>query len=164
VALNSNASFLEQHNLTGGVTIVRYIEGLKNPSDSVQERIYKIMFEQSQDVRIGVFRIKPSIFRFEREIRAILYPKRDVFTPLEDPHPDKSGFSLSIDNVEQGKSSHINFIDAVYVHPTLDEGSMTFQVVKEINRLFGVSEIPIIADRMEALGDDITLPPKADRV
>jgi hypothetical protein len=157
--LENNAPFLEQHGLKGGVAEVQYLDGLKNPDEVAQERIYQIIFEQAEDVRIGVFTIKPSIFDFEREIRAIVYPKRELLDPIEDPHPDMSGFALSIDSEPQGKLSLVRFIEAIYIHPTLGGESITFQAVKEINTLSGVAEIPIIADKIEALGDDIALPP-----
>lgn len=160
--LTNNAPFLEQHGLTGGLAEVQYLDGLKNPDEAVQGRIYKIIFEEAQDVRIGIFTIKPSIFYFEQEVRAIIYPKRELLDPIEDPHPDISGFSLSIGDKSQRELPLASFIEAIYIHPTLGEESITFQAVKEINRLFGVPEIPIIADRIEALGDDLALQPIVD--
>ena len=90
-------------------------------------------------------------------MRAIIYPKRELLDPLEDPHPTTSGFSLSIGGREQEKRSLIGFIEAIYLHPTLGEDSITFQAVKEINRLFCLEELPIIAEKIEALGNDVAL-------
>jgi len=161
--LQNNASFLEQHGLKSGVADVEYLEGLKNPDEGVQERIYQVLFERDQDLELGLFTIKPSIFDFEREVRGIIYPKREFNDPLKDPHPDKSGFHLSIGGSEaQGEQSILGFIEKVYVHPMLGDDSMVVQVVKEINMRFGVAEIPVVADKIEAFGTDIMLPPTAD--
>jgi len=125
------------------------LEGLKNPTERVHDEIYEIVVAAA-DVRLAMFSIKPSIYQFEREIRAILYPKReDIFTPITDPHPEKNGFSLSIGE---------DFIEEVYVHPTLDNDSMMIKAVQEPHRLFGVPHIPVTADRIEAFGQNIRLP------
>lgn len=156
--IEGNASFLEENGLEGAVAEVEYLDGLKNPDEEVQERIYQIIFEKEQDYRIGLFTIKPGIFDFEREVRAIILPKRSLLDPVKDPHPNVSGFALSIAGSEpQGERSITHFIEKVYLHPTLDEGSITFQAVKEINKLFGVAEIPVVAEKIEAMGADITL-------
>lgn len=44
---------------------------------------------------------------------------------------------------------------------TLGEDSMMVGVIKEINNSFGVSEIHIVADRIEAFGPDVALHPIA---
>jgi hypothetical protein len=82
----------------------------------------------------------------------------NLLDPLDDPHPTTSGFSLSIGGREHEWRSLIGFIEAIYLHPTLGEDSMTFQAVKEINRLSCLEEIPIIAEKIQALGDDVALP------
>lgn len=38
-----NSKVLEEHRLIGTLAEVEYVEGLKNPDDEVQERIYQIM-------------------------------------------------------------------------------------------------------------------------
>jgi hypothetical protein len=162
--LHNHTQFLEQHALKGGVADVKYLEGLKNPDEQVQEQIYQILFEQDQDLDLGLFTIKPSIFDFEREVRAVIYPKRDLLDPIDDPYPDKSGFHLSIENSEQqGEQSIAQFIEAVYVHPLLDEDSMMVHTVKEINNRFELGEIPVVAEKIEAMGANIMLPPIVDR-
>jgi hypothetical protein len=40
---------------------------------------------------------------------------------------------------------------------------MMFNTVIELNKLFGVAEIPVIADRIEALGPDVLLVPSNKR-
>jgi hypothetical protein len=75
--LDNNAPFLEKHGLEAGVLDVQYLSGLKNPNEAVQDRVYQLIFEQAEDVRLGVFSIKPDIFDFECEVRAIIYPKRE---------------------------------------------------------------------------------------
>jgi hypothetical protein len=150
--LKNNSSFLEQNSLNGQVVDVRYVEGLTSPDERVHDQIYEIL-EESDSVDVMLFRIKPSIYAFEQEVRAIIFPKRDIFAPLVDPHPDKNGFPLDIG---------ADFIDAVYVHPALSEESMMVQVVKEINARFGMEGVPIIADRVEAMGQSIRLQPQDD--
>jgi hypothetical protein len=73
--LEQHAPFLEQRGLKGGVADVEYLEGLKNPDEGVQERIHQILFEKEQDLELGLFTIKPSIFDFEQEVRGIIHPK-----------------------------------------------------------------------------------------
>lgn len=153
-----NSPLLEQHGLMGGVAEVEYVEGLRNPDDEVQERIYQIIFERDRDIRIGLFAIKPSVYEFEHEVRAMLYPKRDLLAPIEDPHPDVSGFSLPVNPDAEGMRSLVAFLEGVYVHPMLDKESLMVQAVKEINRRFDVGQIQVVADKIEALGSDVTLP------
>ncbi|MDT5270618.1 MAG: hypothetical protein QOH49_2804 [Acidobacteriota bacterium] len=148
--LENNAGFLEQNGLNGQVVDVRYIDGLKNPDERVQDRIYEIL-EESDGVEVMMFRIKPDIYSFEQEVRAVLYPKRDIFAPLVDPHPSANGFSLQFGS---------DFIEAVYIHPALNEDSMMTRVVEEINARFGANGVPVIADKVEAFGKDIRLEPR----
>jgi len=153
-----NTPFLERHGLAGDVVEVDYLHDLKNPNEKVQERIYEILFERDRDLRLGLFAIKPDAYQFEHEVRAILYPRRDFLDPIEDPHPNVTGFSLLTNLSVNGKRSLADFIDSVYLHPMLDKESLMVQAVTEINRRFDVEEIPIVADKIEALGSDITLP------
>lgn len=152
-----NSSLLEEYGLIGTMAEVEYVEGLKNPDDEVQERIYQIMFERDRDINVGLFAIKPSVYEFEREIRAIVYPKRELLAPLADPHPNMSGLSLRVNHEVDGMRSVVDFVDGVYVHPTLDENSLMVQAVTEINRRFEVGMIPVLADKLEALGSDVML-------
>lgn len=157
--LEYNSSFLESHGLEGAIVDVQYVEGLKNPDEQVHDRIYEIISSTPNAV-LGMFSIKPSIYDFEREVRAIIFPKRDMFEPLTDPHPNVSGFALQVGSTNsQDEPSVASFIDAVYVHPTLSEGSMMIEALREVNSLFGIADIPIIADRIEAFGQNILLPP-----
>ena len=153
-----NSAFLAEHELIGTLAEVEYVEGLKNPDDEVQERIYQIMFERDRDVNVGLFAIKPSVYEFEREVRAILYPKRELLSPLEVPHPNINGFSLPLNPDAEGMRSVADFIESVYVHPMLDKDSLMVQALTEINKRFDVTEIPVVADKIEALGSDVTLP------
>jgi hypothetical protein len=132
-----NSQILERHGLIGGLAEVEYVEGLKTPDDEVQERIYQIMFERDRDIHIGIFAIKPSVYEFEHEVRAMLYPKRDLLAPLENPNPNMTGFSLPV-NPEGASRSLVNFIESVYLHPMLDKDSLMAQAVKEINSRFDV--------------------------
>lgn len=145
-----NSTFLEEHGLDGAVSDVSYVDGLKNPDEQVHDRIYEIT-TASPNITVGMFSIKPSMYAFEQEVRAIIFPKRDIFSPLTDPHPNCDGFSLNIEP---------DFIEEVYVHPTLSDTSMMVEIVGELNRLFDVPHIPIVADRIEAFGRDIRLEPR----
>jgi hypothetical protein len=158
--ITNSTSFLEEQGLEGAVAAVEYIDGLKSPNEDVQEQICQIMFERDRDYRVGLFAIKPSVYEFEQEVRAILYPKREVLSPIEDAHPDLSGLHLPIAGSEPKIMQTIpEFIEKVYVHPMLSEDSMMVQTIKEINRQFGVSEIPVVANKIEAMGTDVVLPP-----
>ncbi|MCM3869283.1 MAG: hypothetical protein ND895_01130 [Pyrinomonadaceae bacterium] len=156
--IEGNASFLQRQGLVGDVAEVEYLEGLKNPDEVVQDRIYEIIFGRDRDLRLGLFAIKPNAYEFEHEVRAILYPKRDLLDPIEDPHPNVTGFSLPISPMADGERSLADFVDSVYLHPMLDKDSLMVQAVTEINRLFDVAEIPVVADKIEALGSDVALP------
>lgn len=161
--IDNNTSFLEKYRLEGAVADVEYVQDLKSPDEEVQERIYQIMFERDRDYRIGLFAIKASIYVFEQEVRAIIHPRRDLLGPIENPNPDMSGFPLPIggrDPHNQRTLSH--FIEKVYVHPMLSENSMLVQTIKELNARFSVPEIPVIADKIEAMGVEIGLPPVLD--
>jgi hypothetical protein len=107
---------------------------------------------------VGLFAIKPSVYEFEREVRAILFSKRELFVPLEVPHPNISGFSLPLNPEADDTRSVIDFIESVYVHPILEGDSLTVRAVTEINRRFDAADIRIVADKIEALGRDVTLP------
>ena len=148
--LENSSSFLQRQRLKGEVADLRYIEGLKNPDDGVEDQIYEIL-EESSCVEVAIFRMKPSLYAYEQEVRVILYPERDIFAPLTDPHPNKNAFPLPMSD---------DFIEEVYVHPMLSEESMMVQGVREINRLFGLS-VPIIVDKIEALGEKVRLQPQA---
>lgn len=116
------------------------------------------MFERDRDVNVGPFAIRPSVYEFEREVRAIPFPKRELFTPLEVPHPNISGFSLPLNYEADDTRSVVDFIESVYVHPMLEEDSLKVHAVTEINRRFDAAEIRVVADKIEALGSDVNLP------
>jgi hypothetical protein len=153
-----NSTLLEKHGLIGTLAEVEYVDGLKNPDEEVQECIYQIMFERDRDLNVGLFAIKPSVYDFEHEVRAILYAKRELVAPLEDPHPNMSGFSLPFNPEVDDTRSIADFIETVYVHPMLEEDSLVVHSVSEINKRFDAAEIRVVADRIEALGSDVTLP------
>jgi hypothetical protein len=52
----------------------------------------------------------------------------------------------------------VDFIESVYVHPMVDKDSMLVHPVIEINRRFDAADIRVVADKIEALGGDVTLP------
>jgi hypothetical protein len=154
-----NSTILEEHGLIGTLAEVEYVDGLKDPYDEVQEHIYQIMFERDRDMNVGLFAIKPSVYDFEHEIRAILYAKRELLAPLEISHPNISGFCLPLNpEVDDDAKSIVDFIETVYVHPMLEEDSLLVHSVSEINKRFDAAEIRVVADRIEALGSYVTLP------
>jgi hypothetical protein len=158
-ALNeTNADFLKDKGLLGRVVRVDYLSGLKRPDDAVQEQISQILFERDRDLELGLFSIKPDIYDFEQEVRAVVYSPRNLLEPLVDPNPSASGFALSFENSEaRGGRKLTEFIEKVYLHPTLTKDSLLVQTVKEINKRFDVTDIPVVADKIEALGADIEL-------
>jgi hypothetical protein len=80
-------------------------------------------------------------------------------------YPNLFGVSLPIGfNELQDKSPVANFIEMVYVHPTLTSDSMMVHTVKEINKRFGVKEIPVVADKIEAFGTNIMLKPTIKKI
>lgn len=70
--------------------------------------------------------------------------------------PDVSGIALSIKETENGLS---DFIEAIHVHPLLDSNSMMVRVVGAINEQFGLPNLPIITDKVEAIGPSMSLEP-----
>jgi hypothetical protein len=157
--IKNNASYLEEQSLEGAVADVEYIHGLKSPNEEVQEQIYQLMFERDRDYRIGLFAIKPSVYWFEQEVRAIIYRKRDLLVPIENQHPELSGLLLPIRGGEPHNQLTIShFIEKVHVHPLLGADSMMVQNINEINSRFGLQETPVVADKIEAMGTDVELP------
>lgn len=149
-----NLQQLGQNGFEADVSDVHYLPGLKEPSDEIQQRIDEII-DKAPGFWVGQFIIKPDIYWFEQEVRAIIYSKRDLFKPLEDPHPDMFGYSIPLTlNGSQSKASVSAFIDAIHVHPTLSDNSMMVQSVREINARFGV-DLPIATDPIEALGANV---------
>lgn len=158
-----NSVFLQQYGLEGATADVQYFDRLKSPDVELHDHLLQ-MLSGEKDVTIAMFSVKPNIFEYEREIRAIIFPKRGLFDSIKDPHPDKSGFSLPVGKTNpEAKALVVHFIDAVHIHPTLSSDSMMFNTVTELNKLFGVAEIPVIADSIEALGPDVLLQPSSKR-
>jgi len=153
--IESNTSFLKKYTLEGAVADVDYLDGLKSPSEEVQEKIYQIVFERDRDYQIGLFAIKPSVYRFEEEVRAIIYPKRNLLDPIENLHP---GLHIPIRSSEPHQPALSQFIETVYIHPMLRDDSMMTQTIKDIHERFNVPAIPLVANKIEAMGVDIALP------
>lgn len=150
--LESNMSRLKENGLDGEVVDVEYINGLNNPGKELQQNLVSRL-SVGRDVRVGAFSVKPALYAFENEVRLIVYPERGNRTPLTDPHPELDGLSLTIG------SSLSDFIGAVYLHPLLGPNSMMVRVVKAINEQFGLSDLQIITDRVEAIGSSMALQP-----
>ncbi|MDT3776178.1 DUF2971 domain-containing protein [Nitrospira sp. MA-1] len=155
----NNLDWLQRGGLSGEVIDVEYVEGLKEPGNALQGDLVERL-NLGKDVRVGAFSIKPCMYAYENEIRAIIYPVRDLFGPVVDPHPESSGVSLSIDKGNHSKPEALSaFIESVYVHPMLDAESMMVRVVKAINERFGIADLPTVTDKVEALGPDMVLRP-----
>ncbi len=161
--LENSSDWLQNQGFDGDVVDVHYVDGLKEPGEDLQGDLMERL-SVGKDVRVGEFSIKPSLYEYEREVRAILYPKREPFDPVINPHPDLNGISLSIEGSQgDGQRSISSFIDSVHVHPTLDSESMMVRVVKAINVNFGLTEVPIVADKIEAIGPNMSLHQTAKR-
>jgi len=150
--------FLKKYTLEGAVADVDYLDGLKSPNEEVQEKIYQIVFERDRDYQIGLFAIKPSVYRFEEEVRAIIYPKRGLLDPIKNLHPDMPGLHIPIRGSDPHEPALSRFIEKVYIHPMLRDDSMMVQTIKDIHERFNVPAIPLVANKIEAMGVDIALP------
>jgi hypothetical protein len=141
-----NSTLLEEYALEGEVVAAQYFDKLETPSKETENRVEGILIK-GLGVPAALFSIKPNIFEYEHEVRAILYPKRDPFQPITNPYPDRLGFELPVGKRDAKSEPDISrFVDAVHIHPTLGQRSMMFQVVSELHRRFGVEKIDIIAE------------------
>jgi hypothetical protein len=157
--LENNSDWLQNQGFDGDVVDVYYVDGLNEPGEDVQGDLMERL-SVGKDVRVGEFSVKPSLYEYEREVRAILYPKRGPFEPVINPHPDWSGISLPIGGfTEEGPQSMTSFIESVHIHPTLDSESMMARTLTAINVQFGLKDIPIITDKIEAIGPNMLLQP-----
>ncbi len=155
----SSTEWLTNLGLNGEVVEVHYANGLMRPNEDMQEDLLERL-SIGNDVCVGEFSIKPSLYEYEREVRALLYPKRAISDPLVDPHPDLRGISLPIGgNQETAQRSIGRFIDSLHVHPTLGSESMMVRVVQAINASFGLLDVPIVADKIEAIGPNVSVLP-----
>lgn len=155
--LQENLGWLQKKKLDGQVVDVKYVEGLNSPGEELQGELIERL-GVGKDVRVGSFSVKPALYLYESEVRLIVFPKRDLLSPVTDPHPELDGLSLIIGG-RGSNGSLLDFIDAVYVHPLLDSGSMMVRVVKAINEQFGLSDLPIVTDKIEAIGSNLALKP-----
>lgn len=151
--LKENASWLDEKGMNAQIIDVEYIEGLKNPDKALRTRLIKKL-GVGKDVRIGTFSIKPSIYEYENEVRIIIHPRRGFKEKFIDPHPELNGISL---NICPGQRELSEFIDAVCIHPLLDSSSMIYKVLNSVNQQYGLSDLPIITDKIEALGSTVNL-------
>lgn len=155
--LANNLDRLQKEGFDGEVIDVAYVEGLKDPDENLQADLLDRL-TLGKGVRTGTFSVKPSMYSYENEVRVIVYPVQDFFSPVVDPHPHLRGISLVIggDNATDALSA---FIESVYLHPMLDVDSMMVRVVKAIHERFGLADLPVITDKVEAIGPDMALQP-----
>jgi len=153
--LQDNITWLKENGLDGQIVDVEYVEGLNRPEDELRRTLIKKL-GVGKDVRVGSFSIKPALYSYENEVRLIIYPNRDHVSPGATDDPDVSGIALSIKETENGLS---DFIEAIHVHPLLDSNSMMVRVVGAINEQFGLPNLPIITDKVEAIGPSMSLEP-----
>lgn len=152
-----NLDWLQKDGFDGEVIDVAYVDGLKEPGKDHQGDLVERL-NLGKNVRVGAFSVKPAMYAYEIELRAIIYPVRDLFEPVVDPHPELSGVSLSLGHDSHSATESLcAFIDSVYVHPMLDAESMMVRVVKAINERFGLANLPIVVDKVEALGPNMVL-------
>ncbi len=88
--LDSNLVWLQKTGFDGDVVDVTYVEGLKEPGDDLRNDIVDRL-NLGKDVRVGTFSVKPTMYSYESEVRVIIYPKRNIFDPVVDPHPELKG-------------------------------------------------------------------------
>tara|TARA_R110000850_G_C9986145_1_gene466501 strand:- start:406 stop:1392 length:987 start_codon:yes stop_codon:yes gene_type:complete len=151
--LQENAGWLNEKSMNAQIIDVEYIEGLKNPDKDLRSRLIKKL-GIGKDIRIGTFSIKPSIYEYENEVRIIIHPRKRLKEKFIDPHPELDGISLNICPGERGLS---DYLDAVYIHPLLDNSSMIYKVINSVNQQYGLSDLPIVTDKIEALGSTVSL-------
>ena len=140
------SDYLNKKGYEGDVSEVEYISNLKEPDEKTREKIIRIL-TQKKNATAGGFSIKPKEYKYEKEVRGIIYPKRSIYDKVVDPDPENNNFSISIvTGIEE-------FINEVYIHPLQDENSMIFKVIEEINRSYDF-EIPIMSNPIEAFGNE----------
>ncbi len=144
--IDFNSALLEEYGLEGEVVAAQYFDELGNPSKETEDRAEGILMK-GLGLPPALFSIKPNIFKYEHEIRAVIYPKREPFDPIANPYPNRLGFGLPIGKINaKSEPSVARFINAVHIHPTLRRDSMMFQVVSDINKRFGVESIEVVAE------------------
>ena len=153
--ISGNQTFFVDNNLSGEITEVKYFDDLKNAKKDTREDVMELL--DKEYTAVGLFSIKSSLFRFEEEIRAIVFPKTDLLKGIpNNPFPDQPGISLPFfknDNSPPAQS----FIDAVHLHPLLGTDSLMFTALQEINNKFNVPHIPLVADKIEAIGPSMSI-------
>ncbi|NAO97546.1 hypothetical protein FRY77_16205 [Halomonas sp. MG34] len=149
--LQANTEWLDDREMDAQIVEVEYVEGLKNPSKELRSRLIKKL-GIGKDTRVGAFTVKPSIYEYEKEVRIIVYPKKELKERLVDSNPELNGLSLDLCS---GGSRIIDFLDAVYIHPLLDDSSMIYKVLKSVNQQYDLADLPIITDKIEALGSTV---------
>lgn len=155
----ANRPWLRADGFDADVVDVEYVEGLNQPDEELRSDLVQRL-NLGEDVRVGAFSVKPAMYAYENEVRVIIHTVRGTFDSVIDPSPDLDGISLSIGQKSDQTGNELStFIEAVYVHPMLDATSMTVRVVKAINERFGLPELPIITDKIEAIGHSMALEP-----
>jgi hypothetical protein len=154
--VDANRAWLEGEGLRAGVVDVAYVDGLKDPGEELQNDLIRrlTLFD---DPRLATFSIKPTLYSDEREVRIIAYSFRDLFDAVADPHPNLAGIALPL--ARQDADTPDPLIESVHVHPSLDDDSMQVRVVKAINQKFGMTNVPVVVDKIRAFGPRLELEP-----
>lgn len=153
--LEVNRELLQRDGYHGEIVDVEYLDNLEKPSENLQDRLIEKISEHSA-TDFGIFSVKPTLYAFEQELRIIVCPLRDVKAPLIDPHPDRGGLTLRTDESHGADAIALSdLIDAVHIHPTLDDDSMMARTVASINEKFGVGNVQVQTSKLEALGIDV---------
>lgn len=160
--VQSNVQWLEERSLCGSMCPVHYQAGLKDPDDALIGELLERL-GAAKDTSIGQFSIKPDLYAYEQEVRILLYPVRRLTEPLRDPHPTVDGFALPVPSREHSQHPLSELIDAVHIHPMLDSRSMMHRGVRTLHDRLGFSGLPVITDRIEAIGSDMCLEPSLAR-
>jgi hypothetical protein len=145
-----NGEHLEGKGLLGSIAEVQYHDGLMAPSEGLHDQLLDLLQSVGiSETRVAEFTVKPSMYEFEKELRGMVFPKRGIFDPIEDPHPELAGLGLKLPGeVHQ-------FIEAVHVHPSLDQDAMMVKTLTSLNQSYGGSQIKIVANALRPLGTEV---------
>lgn len=97
--LQSASARLQELGLGGELVDVWYVDRLKEPEEDLQYDLLERL-SVGNNVRVGEFSVKSSLYAYEEEVRIVLYNKRGLFERVTNPHPDWHGVSLPIEEIQ----------------------------------------------------------------
>lgn len=139
----------------GEVVRVNYLDNLIALSHETNQEVWEII-SQSNSTISASFSIKPIEYQYESEVRAIFTPTKTRSGEFETEMPTESAIKVPIHMNNKGpKNSMIEFIEEVHIHPFLDEESMFYEVVRDINYKYDIGSIPVKSRTIKALEKDL---------